>query len=194
MPSITSIRRCSKRETVAAATLAILLSGLLAHGPLVAAGSSALEARVQRLEDESQIRYLLAEYGNLMDTADRVGTLKLFTKDSTWSGRVGTATGPQAILEMWAKFLGNRPYDPKDVKSFYLMTNALIHVEGNRATALSKWTLFAKSPDNKLYTQVAGHYDDVFVREGGQWKFQSRGAWRDISPDCWADGAAVPCK
>jgi hypothetical protein len=194
MHAIANIPQWPRKAAFAAASLAILASTLLMQGPVAAADSSALEARVQKLEDESQIRYLLVEYGHLMDTGDRVGTLKLFTKDSTWSGRVGTAKGPQAILEMWEKFLGKPSYDPKNVKNFYLMTNALIHVDGDRATGLSKWTLFAKNPDNKLYSQVAGHYDDVFVREGGQWKFQGRGAWRDISPDCWADGAAVPCK
>jgi ketosteroid isomerase-like protein len=193
MPAIINIRKLPRAAVFAATVLAFWVIALAMRNT-DAAGASALEARVQKLEDESQIRYLLVEYGHLMDTGDRVGTLKLFTKDATWSGRIGTAKGPKAILEMWAKFLGNRPYDPKDVKSFYLMSNALIRVDGDRATALSKWTLFAKSPDSKLYTQVAGHFDDVFVRDGDQWKFQSRGAWRDISPDCWADGAAVPCK
>jgi hypothetical protein len=193
MPAIINIRKLLGGAAFAATVLAFCGIALAMHNT-AAAGASSLEARVQKLEDESQIRYLIVEYGHLMDTGDRVGTLKLFTKDATWSGRIGTAKGAKAILEMWAKFLGNKPYDPKDVKSFYLMTNALIRLDGDRATAVSKWTLFAKSPDSKLYTQIAGHYDDVFVRDGDQWKFQSRGAWRDISPDCWVDGAAVPCK
>ena len=72
------------------------------------------------------------------------------------------------------------PFDPKNVQSFHLMTNLVIHVDGDRATARSKWTFFTKSADNKPVPTLSGHYQDTLIREDGQWKFLSRVALHDI--------------
>jgi len=166
--------------------LSALAGGALVamHAPPAAAESSAarsLAARVQRLEDEEAIRNLLVEYGHDLDTQNLVGYSNLFAKDGTWTGGIGSAQGPAGILAMLQKALAKAPpYDPNKVRSFHLMTNFYIHVDGNRATASSKWTFFARTPDNKLMPRLAGHYDDVFVREDGQWKFLSRVAPHDI--------------
>jgi hypothetical protein len=72
------------------------------------------------------------------------------------------------------------PHDPAHVRSFHLMTNYAIHLDGDRATAWSRWTNFARTDDNKLIPRLAGHYEDVFIREDGQWKFLTREAPRDI--------------
>lgn len=105
----------------------------------------------------------------------------LFAKEGTWSGGIGTAKGPPAILKMLRKaFAKSKPYDPQHVRSFHLMTNFHIRVDGDRATATSKWTFFQRSADDKLVPRLSGHYDDVFIREDGQWKFLSRVAPRDI--------------
>ncbi len=142
---------------------------------------SSLEARVQRLEDEEAIRNLLVEYGHDLDTGDLVAYSQLFAKEGTWSGGIGTAKGPPAILKMLRKaFAKSKPYDPQHVRSFHLMTNFHIRVDGDRATATSKWTFFQRSADDKLVPRLSGHYDDVFIREDGQWKFLSRVAPRDI--------------
>jgi hypothetical protein len=147
-----------------------------------------LESRIQKLEDEAAIRNLLVEYGHDLDTQDYAGYSKLFAKDGTWTGGIGSAQGPEGILAMLQKAFGkDPPYDPKKVRSFHLLTNFNIQVDGDRATARSKWTYFGRSDDNKLVPRLAGHYNDTFVREGGQWKFKSRVAPRDI-PNPTEDG------
>ena len=142
---------------------------------------SSLEARVQRLEDEEAIRNLLVEYGRDLDTGNLVAYSNLFAKDGTFSGLLGSAKGPEAIFQFVQKLMAKaKPYDPKHLRSFYLMTNFYIHVDGERATATSKWIYWGRSEDNKLVPRLSGHYDDVFVRENGQWKFFSRASPRDI--------------
>lgn len=157
--------------------------------PLGAArGSGALEARVhqlesrlQRLEDTDAIRDLLIEYGRLLDTGDWVGYSQLFARKGTWTGSFGTATGPTEILAMLRKSLGSiPPYDATKVRSFHLMTNCVIRIDGDRATATSRWTNFGRTDDNKLVPRLAGRYEDELVREDGRWKFLSRLAPRDI--------------
>lgn len=153
-----------------------------------------LESRLQRLEDTDAIRDLLVEYGRLLDTGDWVGYSQLFARKGTWSGSFGTATGPTEILAMLRKSLGSvPPYDATKVRSFHLMTNCVIHIEGDRASATSRWTNFGRTDDNKLVPRLAGRYEDVFVREDGKWKFLSRLAPRDIpNPETPAEAGKAP--
>ena len=60
------------------------------------------------------------------------------------------------------------------------MTNEIIEVNGDRATVWSKWTYMTRSVDNKPVPALAGHYDDIVVRENGEWKFLKRVASGDI--------------
>jgi hypothetical protein len=144
------------------------------------ADHATLEAQVRNLESEAEIRHMLVEYGRVLDTRDLVAYSQLFTKDGVWSGRLGTAQGPEAILALMQKSFKDSLYDPKNVKSLHLDTNFLIHVDGDKATVLSKWTVFNRGPDNKLFSGGSGHYDDILVRVDGQWKFLRRLVTTDI--------------
>jgi hypothetical protein len=166
----------------AVATTALTLSVSVLLVPASAADKPSLEARIKKLDDEAQIRHLLVEYGHVLDTRDFVRYSQLFAKEGTWSGSLGTAKGPAGVLALMLKSFKDSPYDPKNVKTFHLDTNFLIRVDGDRATVLSKWTVFGRTPDNKLMPQLAGHYDDTIVREDGAWKFLSRVAVHDIPP------------
>lgn len=169
--------------------LCVIAAALTLHAQAAGAASqSSLEAKVQRLEDEQAIRNLLVEYGHDLDTQDFVAYSKLFARTGTWKGGIGSAQGPAGILAMLQKALGKAPpYDPNKVRSFHLLTNFSIHVDGDRASARSKWTFFGRTEDNKLQPRLAGHYDDTFVREDGLWKFLSRVALHDI-PNPTEDG------
>src|ERR1700722_2174341 len=124
-------------------------------------GQSDLQARVQKLEDEEAIRNLLVEYGRLLDAHDLAGYSKLFARQGAWTGSFGTATGPEAILAMLQKSMGSASgYDPNKIRSIHLMSNFSIHVDGERATATSRWTNFARTADNKLVHRFAGLYND----------------------------------
>ncbi len=184
-----NLRKPFTRAAGAAAVFTIAVVGFVMQTrPVAAAAQSSLEARVQRLEDEEAIRNLLVEYGHDLDTLDLVAYSNLFAKEGTWSGGIGSAKGPAGILAMLQKATAKSPpYDPKKVRSFHLMTNFSIHVDGDRATAQSKWTFFGRTADNKLEPRLSGHYDDVFIREDGKWKFLSRVAPHDI-PNPTEDG------
>ncbi|MEP7244443.1 MAG: nuclear transport factor 2 family protein [Gammaproteobacteria bacterium] len=171
-----------KSITHAAAAVALTLAGgafVLQTTPAFAASS--LEARVQKLEDETAIRNILIQYGHYLDTKDLTSYSNLFAKEGTWTGGIGSAKGPAAIKAMLEKAFANSPaYDPLKVRSFHMMTNFYIQVDGDKATSRSKWTFFGRSPDGKLVPNLSGHYDDTLIREGGQWKILSRTAPHDI--------------
>lgn len=172
-------------RTAFAVVLSIAATVLVMQKHPVGAASTSLESRVQKLEDEKAIEKVLIEYGHALDTLDLDGYSKLFAKEGTWKGGIGEAKGPEGIKAMLQKALSKAPpYDPNKVRSFHMMTNFYIQVNGDRATGRSKWTFFGRTEDNKLVPRLSGHYDDTYIREDGKWKILSRVAPHDIpNPD-----------
>jgi hypothetical protein len=160
----------------------MLLAGMwmtaAAEGPRGA--SAALEAQVLALQDRLQIQEVIVEYGHLLDTHDLVGYSNLFAKNGEWIGGFGRATGPKAILALMTKYLGTSPFDIRNVKGFHQLTNIIVHVDGDRATAWSRIVYMARGKDDKPYPAMGGHYDDVLIRESGHWKFLRRVVMMEI--------------
>ena len=66
--------------------------------------------------------------------------------------------------------------------SYHIMSNFVVTVKGDTATAWSRWT-FVTPGDRGATIAQAGRYDDTFVRENGVWKFRRRVASNDtVSP------------
>ena len=128
--------------------------------------------RIQRLEDRAAIEELLVEYGRDLDHREFAAYAGLFATQGTWSGSIGTFTGPAAIQAAMEKAFKRQP-GSVPAATFHLMTNFSVHVQGDRATASSKWTFFRMSNGAPVPT-LAGMYDDTLVREGGEWKFLRR--------------------
>lgn len=150
-------------------------------------GEKSLAARVQRLEDEQQIRMLLVEYGRSLDARDFAKYASLFTTDGEWIGGFGRAKGRAAIQAMMDKEIGSTPA-PRPNSTYHLLTNFSIDVHGDTATAWSRWAFVVTGKDNKPSISEAGHYDDVVVRENGRWKFKKRMVSNDV-PYLAAPGA-----
>jgi hypothetical protein len=60
------------------------------------------------------------------------------------------------------------------------MTNEIIELDGDRATAWSKWTYMARNAETRPFPVMVGTYEDVLVREKGEWKFLRRVVSGDI--------------
>jgi len=158
--------------------LVLLLAATL-WAPWAAAESPSLAARIQRLEDIEEIQRLLTDYGRLLDTHDLAGYSRLFAEDGEWVGGFGSAKGPAAIQAFMEKNLGATPKN-KPGSTYHLLTNFEINVQGDTATAWSRWTFVVTGADNRPAMLYGGHYDDTLVRENGRWKFKRRVAANDI--------------
>jgi hypothetical protein len=132
-----------------------------------------LLVRLQRLEDHEQIERLLMEYGRTLDHADYATYAKLFTADGEWAGSVGTFKGPVAIEEGVGKAMSATAFAALNAGAFHLMTNPIIDVDGDRATAVSKWS-FVRIMDHRPVIVYSGRYHDTLLRENGRWHFQRR--------------------
>jgi uncharacterized protein (TIGR02246 family) len=162
-----------------------LVLGVLSIFPTLAVPQAAsstqnqasVAARLQRLEDMEEIRTLLLDYGRHLDSRDLAAYSKLFAKDGEWVGGFGSARSPAGILAFMEKNLGT---GPNRNNSFHILSNFVIDVKGDTATAWSRWTFVVPAADGKPVISQSGRYDDTFVREDGRWKFKRRTASNDI--------------
>src|SRR5580700_1767247 len=136
-----------------------------------------LAAKIQRLVGEEEIRNVLVSYGRTLDAHDFGAYSRLFAKDGEWVGGFGSVKGPAAIEAFMAKNIGG-PGRPGS--TYHLLTNFLIDVHGDTATAWSRWNFVITGSDNSPKIMYGGHYEDTLVRENGHWKFEKRIAVNDI--------------
>jgi uncharacterized protein (TIGR02246 family) len=156
---------------------AVLLTPALARAQRGgAADDRALAARVQRLEDTEAIEHLLLNYGRHLDARDFKAYSLLFARDGVWSGGMGTVQGPAAIQAFMEKAIPG----PNAVHNYHVLSNFVIDVNGDAATAWSRWQFVVPGPNDTAVVAQSGRYDDTLVREDGRWKFKRRVASNDI--------------
>jgi 3-phenylpropionate/cinnamic acid dioxygenase small subunit len=166
---------------VAILSLACFHTGTVSAAELSPALS--LEQRLQRVEDEREIREMLNLYGIYLDSKKFAEYAALFAKEGTWSGGTtdfAPVKGPAEIQSTMEKAFAERIYDPEHITNVHLVTNIMIKVDGDRATGYAKYTVMTRNEKDESYARVLGHYDDTYIREDGRWKFLSRVANRDI--------------
>jgi uncharacterized protein (TIGR02246 family) len=169
------------RHLVLALTAGLALAGPLAATPVAgqrdgASGERTLAARVQRIEDIQEIERLLLSYGRHLDARDFKAYSLLFAKDGVWSGGMGTVQGPAAIQAFMEKAIPG----PNAVHNYHVLSNFVVDVNGDTATAWSRWQFVVPGPNNTAAVSQSGRYDDMLVREDGKWKFKRRVASNDI--------------
>jgi SnoaL-like domain len=155
-------------------TLVVAVVSLI---PTAAHAQPSLAQRIQRLDDIEEIRTLLTNYGRFLDAHDFKSYGQLFAKDGEWIGGFGSVTGPDAVEAFMVKNIGT-PGKPSS--TYHLLTNFIIDVHGDTATAWSRWNYVTPGADKKPAIAQGGHYEDTLVRENGHWKFRRREAFNDI--------------
>jgi 3-phenylpropionate/cinnamic acid dioxygenase small subunit len=167
----------------------IIAALVLATSAVPAVAKESLEARVERMEAESDIRRVLIEYGKYLDTRDYAGYVSLFAEDGVWTGGFGSFTGRPAIQKMLVDGIGTPPAGFINKSNYHMMTNPLIEIDGNRAKVESKFLFWTASVDGLPNPSHAGRYVDEFVKVGGEWKIARRTAWGELP---YADPTAGP--
>jgi len=185
MSSSYSTRRLAARAALVAVAVAACASPAVAQGR--AASRESLEARVQRFADKEEITQVLLDYGRSLDARDFATYSSLFAMDGEWVGGFGSVKGPANIKAFMEKNMGT---GPNVANNYHLLSNFVITVNGDTATAWSRWAFVVPSDRGAVISQ-AGRYDDTFVRENGAWKFKKRTASNDTRPPAPA-GAAAP--
>jgi uncharacterized protein (TIGR02246 family) len=139
-----------------------------------AAAPTTLEARIKQMEDHMAIERLLMEYGRSLDDRDFAAYSHLFATNGEWigGGGLGPFKGQAAIQAGMEKAFSAATDIPKGT-NFHLLTNAIIDIKGDHATASSKW-VFVRMQGAKPEASLAGRYEDELIRENGSWRFLRR--------------------
>jgi ketosteroid isomerase-like protein len=152
--------------------------------------------RLRRLEDAEQIRQLNLAYRRHLDARDLDAYGRLFADDGEWLGGTGYGQGPAGITAMLTERLAGNPAPPGPT-SWHLVTESGVDVRGDWATGTVTWALIQRGDGDQPVMRLLGHYDDVYVRERGRWRYQRRIAHTDIPhrtldvPADWTEGAAA---
>jgi len=131
--------------------------------------------RLQKLEDRQAIEELFTAYGATLDRRDFAAFGRLFAQDAQYVGGPGEPTrGRGAIQSLLEKQITSNPAHLPE-PAYHLFFNPSIEVAGDRATAHSKGAYVIPDLKNggaQIIFFVS--YDDVLVRQGGQWVFSRR--------------------
>lgn len=112
------------------------------------------------------IRHLLATYTYSGDRGRIDGLAACFAEDGTLEFPGAVATGPAAVV---AALTSGGPADPARTFVRHHVTNPLIEVEGDAATARSYFTVYSNNgPDH------AGTYNDRLVHTSAGWRLAHR--------------------
>ncbi len=164
---------------MAALTCSLLLQGCStkADDQAEAAAHSAVLARLNALEAESQIRHKLQTYMAVLGASDWDSYVNYFTRDAKLIMTEGTRVGRDDIKARMsaaglrlAAAAAARPAR----KRADLLSNVEIKVDGNRATAKSRFTLIAENGEGGFEVTGSGQYIDEWALEEGQWLIASR--------------------
>jgi hypothetical protein len=170
---MTNFRRALARWMLAWAAVGVLTPALAADD------LESLAARLDVLEAREEIRALIMAYGQAHDNRDYRTFSTLFASNGEWVGGLGSAKGPQAIFELMDRTIGHNP-QPNGSGTYHVMTNDQIKIDGDRASATTKWLYVTPGENNTPTLVFLGHYVDEFIRENGEWKFLRREAPADI--------------
>lgn len=158
-----------------------IAAGLLAASPSAIAAEPGAPLTAQEVADREQIRDVLLEYGRAFDERRLEDYANLFAENGQWIGGPTVATGPAEVLEMITRVVENIPTGPGK-RNFHVMTNMDVDVEGDTATAWSRFIFYMPGEDGKAVLSTTGTYDDQLVRVGGSWKFLRRQLTGDVAP------------
>jgi hypothetical protein len=132
--------------------------------------------RLQILEDREAIRHLLERYIELNESRDYRAYSQLFASNGELKLRRGGATGPDNIFKYMQTNFG-APLSANSMlrNAAHILSNVIIEVDGDVATARSRWALLSPSrEDGAPRVAQSGFYSDKLVREKGEWKFLQR--------------------
>ncbi|WP_404478885.1 nuclear transport factor 2 family protein [Novosphingobium sp. BL-52-GroH] len=119
-----------------------------------AEASRSIETRLQLLEDEAEIRNLIAIHPLLADTGSPRFLRRLWADNAVFQRSDGQ--GSLTLDEMEQSTVGPAHRKALDGGLAHFCGNPFIKLDGDRATAISYLQLLTPDPDGEL-TEVSGH-------------------------------------
>lgn len=113
---------------------------------------------------EHAIRRTLAEYCQLLDDGRFDEWVEVFTEDGVLAVMGHVARGRAAVRQLI------EPVQQSDARGRHVLSEPLITVDGDTATAVTDYCFIARS----LQVTSAGRYHDTLVRDDDRWRISVR--------------------
>lgn len=124
------------------------------------------ERTLRDLVDREAIRDLVSRYAHCVWRQDVEGAVRLFTENGEMDvGDRPPIKGRAALRAEYQRMIAGPQLQP-------FVHNHLIELHGDAATGVCYLDLRATMNGTSMIG--AGHYEDHYVRVGGEWRFQSR--------------------
>ena len=119
------------------------------------------------LEDELALRNLMARYADAVNRHDADAWVATWAEDGVWNLLGNPVSGRDNILALWLQMMGSFEF------ALMLPSSCLFQVNGDSASG--HWYLHEYTRDLQgTATTVLSRYLNTYVKQGGQWLFQSR--------------------
>lgn len=137
--------------------------------------ADAPEIVLWRLDAARAIETLLYRYADAIDRGDYAGVGALFAR-----GRIelvpddptSDVVGADAVEALYRHT--TRRYPEGTPRSHHVTTNVIVDVDGESATATSRFTVFQATDGLALQPIIAGRYHDRFTHHDDGWWFAAR--------------------
>ena len=130
------------------------------------------------LEDRMLIREAMDTYAHGVMTRNAEIWASVWADDAYWAlpeyPDLGGFTGKPAIVEAWVESAKHYGLDNCRLPMIYVAHPGEIHVDGDRATAISYTSEIFDDPATKKTLRVRGRYVDELARIDGTWLFTRR--------------------
>jgi len=131
------------------------------------------------LEAKDAIRELMATYAQALDACRFADVAACFAPDGEWTTDYGAARGP---AEIEAFIRGIVPVKGEGPQRKHYITNIIIKVDGETASAVSDYLIVRESEDG-LIPVMGGTYHDRFVKTPAGWRFSRKELEHHIAGD-----------
>jgi hypothetical protein len=131
-----------------------------------------LERRVGELADRDAIRELTAQYCRCVVREDREGLVGLFTADATLETHFPPGSGQADVVSSGTAELEKSYEGVVGMQLRPFIHNHVIELEGDRARGFCSVEI--RLAQRGVPYTGAGHYEDVYRRVGGRWRFERR--------------------
>jgi ketosteroid isomerase-like protein len=119
------------------------------------------------LEDELALRNLMGRYADAVNRRDADAWVATWATDGVWNLLGNPVSGRDNILALWQQMMASFEF------ALMLPSSCLFDVSGDNASG--HWYLHEYTRDLQgNASTVLSRYLDTYVRQGGQWLFQSR--------------------
>jgi 3-phenylpropionate/cinnamic acid dioxygenase small subunit len=134
-------------------------------------------------DNDRAIENLIYRYAERIDAGDLAGVAELFTHGRIQAAPGIVFEGAEQVRSMYDS--ATRLYDDGTPRTRHTTTNVAIETDDEAGTAAARayYTVFQQTDELPLQPIIAGRYADTFHRVEGQWWFDTREIFVDLSGD-----------